>query len=186
MSQSEQQATDQSEKPSRWRSSESKISLIALVLSVVAVLTSIIEVTFIRQELRSEAWPYISLNARYNSDGFALTITNKGVGPAKVRSVALLYDGKVIEDIDQLIIDTVGEENAFSYDLYGIRNPAPGVMSAGEQIELFTVPWERRSRLFLNNLSGDLTVKACYCSVYDECWRAGLVNADPVPVAQCD
>ena len=184
---SEQEQTEVTEASKGiWSSMESKISLIALILSVVAVLTSIIEVNFIRQELRSEAWPYISLDTRYNADGFALTITNKGVGPARLRSVELLYEGKVINDIDKLILDTVGKENAFSYNLYGIRNPAPGVMSAGEQVELFTVPWEPRSRLFMNNLSGDLSVRACYCSIYDECWRAGLTLDDPVPVERCD
>ena len=165
---------------------DSRLSIIAVVLSVAALFTSIIEVNFVRQELRSEAWPFIAIYAGYNSEGFSISMENKGVGPARVRTLSLTLNGEEITDLDQAIIDTVGEENAFSYDLYRANNPAPGVMSSGEVTNLFGVPWEPRTRLLSEKWSEGLDIKSCYCSIYDDCWVASLGKGDPVEVASCD
>ena len=77
-----------------------------------------------------------------------------------------------MEQLDQSIIDTIGKENAFSYDVYGVSNPAPGVLSSGELVTLFSVPWEPRTRMLVNAWSDIIKVTACYCSVYDDCWVA--------------
>ena len=165
---------------------DSRLSIIAVVLSVAALLTSIIEVNFVRQELRSEAWPYIAIYPGYNAEGFSISMENKGVGPARVRSLLMYLDGELITDLDQAILDTLGEKDAFSYDLYRANNPAPGVMSSGEVTNLFAVPWEPRTRLLTERWSNKIEITSCYCSIYDDCWVASLGQSDPVEVSQCD
>ena len=165
---------------------DSRLSIIAVVLSVAALLTSIIEVNFVRQELRSEAWPYIAIYPGYNAEGFSISMENKGVGPARIRNLSIYLNGELVTDLDQAIIDTVGKENAFSYDLYRANNPAPGVMSSGEVTNLFAVPWEPRTRLLTEKWSNNIDIKSCYCSIYDDCWMASLGASDPIEVSRCD
>lgn len=177
--------TELPEETNTANSAASRISIVAVVLSVAALLTSIIEVNFVRQELRSEAWPYISLHRAYSSEGYTIKLENKGVGPARLREVKLYYDNTEVTDLDQTIIDIVGEENAFSYDVYGANNPAPGVISSGEAVYLFSVPWERRTRMLVERMDRKISVTACYCSIYDDCWMASLNNGDPEEISSC-
>ena len=173
------------EKSDNAQSASAKISMVAVVLSVAALMTSIIEVNFVRQELRSEAWPYLSLHRSYTAEGYKLKLENKGVGAARLREIKLFYNDQVVTDLDQTIIDIVGEENAFSYDVYGANNPAPGVISSGEVVHLFSVPWEPRTRLLVSRMEGKTSVTACYCSIYDDCWLATLDKGDPEEVDAC-
>ena len=161
------------------------LALTAIVLSLAALGVSVFEVSTIRDEQRMGVWPYIQLASRYNAEGFALLASNKGIGPARVRHVEVRYEGKVYEQLDELILNTIGPENAFSYDLYSTSDPTQSVLSPDEQVLLFGVPWEPRTRLLVDRWSGTVEVTLCYCSVYDECWRAHLDSGDPEPVEAC-
>lgn len=60
------------------------------------------------------------------------------------------------------------------------------VMSPGEVVTLFGVPWEPRTRRFTKALGDGFDVRACYCSIHEECWQTALSQARPEPVARCD
>ncbi|MEM1080988.1 MAG: hypothetical protein AAGH65_05340, partial [Pseudomonadota bacterium] len=120
-----------------------------------------------------------------SSEGYALKLTNKGVGPARVRRGDLLLDAVSVSNLDAAILDTLGPDNAFSYDVYRSANPAPGVMSPDEEVILFGVPWEARTRALTEAWAGRVDVEICFCSVYDECWVANLNTGDPDLVEQC-
>lgn len=165
--------------------SNNLISYVAVGLSVFALIISIVEVTFTRDELRSQAWPYIEIENAYSSDGFTMTVSNKGVGPAKVRSLALILDNMPIQNFDEAILKTVGKENAFSFDVYKTSNPAPGVMSSNESVTLFEVPWEPRTELLLENWRGRFNVQVCYCSIFEECWLSDTSEVEPKEVSSC-
>ena len=99
--------------------------------------------------------------------------------------MGVFFDGEPVTDIDRLIIDTVGEEDAFSYDLYRTSDISRSVMSPDERATLFAVPWEDRTRRLSEIWHGRLSVHVCYCSVYDECWTAELDAGEPEPVGTC-
>ncbi len=162
------------------------LSYIAIGLSVLALFVSVLEVSYLHDEVRSQAWPYLQLNMRYSEEGFELNVINKGVGPAKVRSVKMFLDDNEVTDIDQAILDTVGPENAFSYELYFSRNPAPGVMSADEKAVFFKVPWQPNTRLLTQSWANRIDLTACYCSVYDQCWVSRMGQGDPVKTEYCE
>ena len=146
---------------------------------------SLAEVSFLRDETRADAWPYIQLSQSYSDRGYELTIENKGVGPARLKYVDVTIDDEVIEDLDAAILNAVGPENAFSYDLYRTSSPAPGVMSADESTNLFSVPWQKETRLLARAWANRVDVIACYCSIYDDCWIARLSQDEPEPVNRC-
>ncbi|MEM7054819.1 MAG: hypothetical protein AAF446_09770 [Pseudomonadota bacterium] len=161
------------------------LSLIAIGISIAALLISVMEVLAVKDEQRAQVWPYLEVSESYSADGFQLYLSNKGVGPARVRSAVMRLDGEVITDLNAAILETLGEADAFGYDLYRSSDPAPGVMSPDERIVLFGVPWEERTRKLTQAWSGRVGIEVCYCSVYDDCWMARLGNSDPDVVREC-
>ena len=58
-------------------------------------------------------------------------------------------------------------------------------MSPEESVNLFSVPWEPRTRLLVERWSGRADMTLCYCSVYEECWVSTLSTREPEPVEAC-
>lgn len=158
----------------------------AMVLSLCALLVSVLEVSSIRREQRVGVWPYVDVSSRYNAEGFSISATNKGIGPARVRTVALKLDGKPVADLDTMILDVLGPEEAFSYDVYTTSNPAGNVLSPDEAANLFSVPWTNATRRLVEDMVGEFSIEVCYCSVYDDCWLAELNAGDPAEISTCD
>ncbi|MEM6512337.1 MAG: hypothetical protein AAF660_04950 [Pseudomonadota bacterium] len=161
------------------------LSIVAIVMSVGALLVSVFEVSAIRDEQRVQVWPYLSLSTNYSGEGFTLEAINKGIGPARVRTLELTYEGELVEDLDQLILETLGEEDAFSYELYRASDLSNSVLSPDEERIVFGVPWEPRTRRLVDIWISRIDLSACFCSVYDECWESRLNAGDPMPVASC-
>ncbi len=161
------------------------ISMAALALSMLALFVSVLEVSAMRDEQRIQVWPYVEVSTRYNADGYAIIATNKGIGPARIRTADAIFDGEPVTSLDDLILSTLGEDDAFSYDLYRSNNPARSVMSADESAQLFAVPWEDRTRRLAEIWHDRFSVTLCYCSVYDECWESKLNGGEPEPVETC-
>lgn len=170
--------------PSRLGSGQ-LLAMTAIVLSLGALAVSVFEVSTIRDEQRIQAWPYVALSQSYGPEGFRLRASNKGIGPARVRTVTLRYQGTAYDELDELILNTVGEENAFSYDVYKTSDIARSILSPEESATLFSVPWEPRTRLLLDRWAGNIDIELCYCSVYDECWLSRLEAPEPAPVEAC-
>ena len=160
-------------------------SLAAIILSFVAILVSVLEVSTLRTQQKASVWPYITIEEGYSGSGFVLRLQNKGVGPALIGDVAFLYDDEPVEDIDALIAEIVGPEDAFSFDLYGMTNASREVVSAGETVTLFSVPWEDRTRLLVDTWNGRIDIRTCYCSIYTDCWDVSLLKSDTSSVKTC-
>ena len=123
---------EQPPRPAAPRFGTSLVSLIAIVLSTAALLVSVFEVSAIREEQRIQAWPYVTVNNGYGPDGFRIVATNKGIGPARIRTHDWYFDDQPITDLDQLIASVVpndDKDRSFSYETYSISELAQTVMS---------------------------------------------------------
>lgn len=160
------------------------VAVIAIILSLGALAVSVLEVSSIRSEQRIGVWPYVDLSQNYNEEGFSINATNKGIGPARVRSIKMTLDGETIETLDEMIIALVGPDLAFSYDVYKSYDPSNSVLSADERAILFAVPWTDATRALVEGIDR-FSVSLCYCSVYDDCWQAKLGQGDPDEVSEC-
>ncbi len=181
----EEEHLEEKEKPAPSAKRLPLISVAALTLSILALMVSVLEVSAIREDQRVQVWPYMAIASSFGPNGYALEAINKGIGPARVRTMEVLFDGEPVDNIDELIVETVGEEDAFSYDLYRTSNIAQSVMSADEKATLFAVPWDDRTRRLSSVWHGRISVRVCYCSVYDECWLSKLDAGEPESVAKC-
>jgi len=155
------------------------LSLVAIVISLSALGVSVFEVTSIKDQQKASVWPYLELSQSYSGQGFEVTVSNKGIGPALLGDVGFLHNGQRLRDSDQLdalIEQTVGAERAFSYDTYRVRDVSNDVLAPGEEVVLFGVPWTPDTRAFIEGVGGSISAAGCYCSVYDECWDVSMGN----------
>ena len=139
-----------------------------------------------RAQQRASVWPHIQISESYSEAGFRVTLTNKGVGPALLGKVTLLHDGKSVENIDALIVETIGAENAFSYDRYSMSDPSNSVVAPGDTINLFSVGWDDSSRQLIRAWNGRIDLATCYCSIQEACWQASLAEDATARVERCD
>ena len=116
----------------------------------------------------------MEISNSYSDTGFRIELTNKGVGPALMSDIVLKHKGKPIESIDQFILDALGPEEAFSYDVYSSSNPSNTVVAPGETVNLFSVPWKPRTRKFVSGWGSAIDIETCYCSIHDDCWSVSL------------
>lgn len=140
--------------------------------------------------LAASAWPALELETGNRSDDgsheIIFVLGNNGVGPARLRGVQLFYKGEFIGDSRQLLKHCCVPVNGPVSDVTsGTRGR---VLKAGDQVKLLTLPkvgndeemWKRLDRARV-----DVTARACYCSVLDDCWIFESTRMDPEPVRSC-
>src|SRR5574337_142689 len=159
-------------------------SLVGLLALVVAGYTAYIQ----REQVRAQVWPY--LISGNNDLAQALTISNKGVGPAIVRSVQVTIDGKPQVDWDH-VLEALGMP-PHHYILTTVNHD---VLSPGEELQVIRFPDKEDWQRFHDASSGRMGIDICFCSTLGECWMS--VNKRVIgpksmplqlrvnPVAQC-
>lgn len=156
------------------------ISLTALLMSMVAVFVSIYEARILKEQQlimqtqeKTSVWPYLDGALSYEySDKIRIRFDfeNKGIGPAKIRKMTLLFQEEPIKDYVDLMnkLDTFFPKEAdmgVSYKLVEGDVISPGEQFTNLQIESNRFPGDLSK---LREL--DLHFDVCYCSVYDDCW----------------
>jgi len=162
----------ESEKPKKGLTSEMIIAVSAVFISLVTLAVSIYQAQIMSQDLRSSAWPYIQWDLTQRSDeGFILSVHNKGIGPALLKSTELSYDGETVKDARRLIAKFV------SIDSIGLfySNIDNTVMAPGDRVEFFHIyvdNTEEYQRLLqtLRPLFQKISFRICYCDIYGDCW----------------
>lgn len=160
-------------------------AIAAIIISLTAMLVSLLEVNTSRAQQRAAVWPHMEIVQSYQESGYQLLITNKGVGPALMSDIVLLFEGEPVRNLDQLIIDTVGPEKAFSYERYSSTDPSGRVMAPGETTTLFGVDWDPVSRELLTKWNGKVDVQTCYCSINRECWSVSYIRRRTEKATSC-
>ena len=143
-------------------------TIMALLISIIAMVTSIYEAGIMKSQQKSMVWPYLSVTQNYNSEGFGINIINKGTGPAIVTSVQIDYKGMPMETIDMLL-DSLNPNRTFGYDI--LRNNTIGnyVFMSGEEKVLFGLPYTEETRVIVDQIP-NVRMRIGYKSVLDEYW----------------
>lgn len=149
------------------------LAISAIFISLVSVILGIENAVAMRQLVAANSWPFVNVGvSNGNAEGGAaldLLIQNKGVGPAKIRSLEVFYDGKPMQGEDALLRAMTGDK-----PIPVVRSRVVGsVLSADEAVNFLSVPEqsvESADLLQLAHLSENITLRACYCSAFDECW----------------
>ena len=90
-----------------------------------------------RRQTAAAVWPYLQLSIEdYSTPDaalFSISLTNVGVGPAKLQSMRVVFEGSSVQDWAGLIQALTGGENTNFSQNYS-RNR---VFSPGERVDLF-------------------------------------------------
>jgi hypothetical protein len=159
------------------------LSLCAGIAAITAVAVSLYQTSLARQQLRASAWPYVSQANSYVTDQpYHRTVTNEGVGPARVRDVRVLVDGRPVHTWNDAVKALTGSgEPALVYSTLNRGS----VLQAGASRTILTLPPGQRAAQFWQAAQNRLVITICYCSIYDECWRADDQGEEPQPVRSC-
>jgi hypothetical protein len=135
-------------------------ALIGLLALIVSGYTAYIQ----RQQVRAQVWPYLLVG--YADPERAMIVLDKGVGPAIVRSVEVLVDGKHYARWSE-VLAALGIDNPDDHEHSTISG---NVLSSGERLSMLSIPDEARYKAFVAQSTHRLATHICYCSTLGECW----------------
>ena len=165
------------------------IAICALFVSSLATAASWWQSRVVATQLSSQVWPYLSIQTSYDSSSVALTISNEGLGPARVRSVVLSLDGKPHQKLTE-ILDIIAPAQRRNLRGQFTDVARSSVIRVGGTVTLFRIGDRAvMSALLRNYKRMDLAV--CYCPIISgDCWfvrKSGADDGDgdPQSVAEC-
>lgn len=183
--------------PRHWI--EYATTIIALIVSVislwVAIATEKANQKMVDANYRMVAaasWPFLQLSSgNHDDDGahrISLTLDNAGVGPAKLQTFEVFWRGKAYGSSARLLKDCCMPPDM--KELQSETRPVPGVvLRAGESRPFLRIDLKPENKAmwvaFDQVRQRELKYRACYCSVFDECWISGLTALNVRRVQAC-
>lgn len=150
------------------------LSLAGVFTGAVALYAALNESQAVRQQTAASVWPYVQLTIFDTSDGetasFALSLSNVGVGPARMQGAMVMHNGRAVSDWQSVTDEILSDGATLGID-YGKSAVSRRVLAPGESLTAFQT---RHKDLALGmqaaTHSGALQVTYCYCSIFDDCW----------------
>lgn len=174
-----------SEPRSRADRTDRIVSASAAFVAISALVVSMYQTYLMRQQQKLSAWPYLTQGHswRARGSGYSYVVTNNGVGPALVGGVEVLVDGKPQPTWGAAARGLVGTGAAtLTYSSFHRGS----VLLPGAALALVEIPSDSTARVFWLAAQKRLRVVICYCSLYDDCWRADSEAEQPSPVRACE
>jgi hypothetical protein len=169
------------------------VSVPTLVISVALAYFSFVQADASRKMQRTETWPYVSYGTDNSSpevkDEISFSLSNDGVGPARLVEMEFIYNGKLVRDPLEFVRECCATAaKAAARNLTFTTDRVDGVLRPGESrkfIRLAKTPanaplWNR-----LNDERWKVVVRTCYCSIFDECWVFDSRQDQPTGVKVC-
>ncbi|MGH8175052.1 MAG: hypothetical protein ACREV5_02170 [Steroidobacter sp.] len=179
------------------------ISVISLVVAIHHGRTMRDMATANARLVEANSWPLLQFaTGNAQDDGepvIEVSVENAGVGPAKLVTLEVFYHDQVVRNPIELLAACCGfvarREVVGGYAEQSVAPPrffssisGPTVVKSDQQLPLLGLPkqaghedlWRR-----LDRARFELRFRACYCSVFDECWRSDLQTLTPERVEEC-
>ena len=184
------------------RTLELAVALAALVTSVVSIWLSLSQGDDMARLVQAQSWPYLEYVSSNTGDAgrpeIDIGVRNAGVGPAKVKSFSIRYDGTAVRGWAYLInacclpdgtakdkppdLPTLTDNKMISSKLI------QRVLRASDSVMLLHLPktdanaalWKK-----LDDARFKIELRVCYCSVFDECWISDLRSTEQQHVQTC-
>jgi hypothetical protein len=121
-----------------------------------------------------------------------VSLENTGIGPARLRTVELSFEGRPVANLGALLQLCCTSESAesapkldysFGGDVRGAMLPARGTQNLFAWPQVLQDP--RWTRLETVVQGGGLDMRVCYCSVFDECYLHQSTRREPERVRSC-
>lgn len=177
----------QTQTPRRFDRSD-LLSALALFMSLGAIFVSVRQTTILKDQqlimaeqqsimasqMEGSVWPYLKTNiSASDQDGvrsIAYTITNKGVGPAKIDHFSFTIGDKTITSAKELVDILTGLEEFERLISLGFSLPNSAVLAPNETHEVYKIDYQYDEALRSEFITLIGEEKMCYCSIYDKCY----------------
>jgi hypothetical protein len=174
------------------------LAISALAISVISLATAIHHGKVMEQLVATNAkqaqaavWPYLALQAtleRAEQSTFRMSLLNNGVGPAQVRTFEVLVDGVPVPNWRALRAACCAEVADVADTGLTASSAIGAVLPANKDRVVFALQRmpqnERLFDAFVGSLKR-LEVRACYCSVFDECFAISTIASKREAVPSC-
>jgi hypothetical protein len=180
---------------------ELAVALAALVTSVTSIWLSLSQGDDMARLVQAQSWPHLEYESSNTGNNGApeidIMVRNAGVGPAKVESFSISYDGKPVNGWAALIAaccvppDTPRNElnlPALTDNRMISSKLINRVLRASDSVTLLHLPKTEPNAALWNRLDEarfKLALSVCYCSVFDECWASDLRSTQQQRVKTC-
>lgn len=140
---------------------------------IVLIAISALGLTFwqgvvIRSHNRISVRPLVTISGAINQDGSGWKIGNSGLGPALVKWFEVTVEGKTVKDWKEFARELGMFDNLTYY--YWVPSPSTAIPPQKPD-NLFWVSSGDADRILRSN-EKEITIRMCYCSIYNECWLA--------------
>lgn len=167
----------------RWKP-ELVVAVLAVVIGVATMGVYIYQARIMSKQTHAASWPYLEVIFSNGHNNLTIRVKNKGVGPAIVKKALVRLDQVPYADnqknIDSVAFLPTGSRNILS----GYTNVNNRVLSPEEEVDFVEVSDSTSVRLMLQSLrTHKVQIEICYCSVFDDCWKA--VDGQVIPCEDC-
>ena len=162
-------------------------AIAAMAIGVVAVAVAAYTAIVQREQVRAQVWTRLFFG---DSDvDRTVMVMNKGVGPARIESLRVYVDGKAQPDWAHVYAALGLPDNG-----HRIQSTINGsVVAANERVDFLHFSDADDWNAFRSK-AGRVQLRACYCSVLDECMvfdernaahHRGAISSQVTPVDRC-
>jgi hypothetical protein len=162
-----------------------------LAISLIVAYGTYVQAQATQRMQQAAAWPFVAYDtSNYTPEGahrINLTLQNNGVGPALLGPIELRYKGEVMRSPKQLLERCCGYRTGGNIQL-ATSPPSDVALRPGEIVaflELADVPANAALLPAFERERRAIDVRACYCSIFEDCWTIHGTQSRPVPVKSC-
>ena len=164
------------------------LSVAGILIAIVALYAALTESAAVRQQTAASVWPFVQLSIDdYDSGdaaGFTMSFTNAGVGPARMKTLRFILDGRPMRDLAQAVRQMGGKlTNQVGRNFINNR-----VLRPDERVDMLSTTDPDLARHFQTAIANpENSITYCYCSIFDECWLADSQRdiQNPESVEEC-
>ena len=175
------------------------LSLSAMFVSVVSLAVAVHHGNAMDRLVAANSWPFLM----YSTDNqdpqgnrrISLKVENAGVGPARIQTFEVWWRGQPVANAPELLsrccmtdaASPIDGPTARSLDL-SIGQIPSRVVRAGDAEAFLSLKLKDTNADIWHRLDVarlQLKMRACYCSVFDECWQTDLEQTSAQRVRSC-
>jgi len=187
----------------RMSAAQTVLAVIGFLVGLIALYAALNEADAVRKQQQASVWPYLDLAVSNNNvlghEFTTIAVANKGIGPARIRSVDVRLDDAPVSNWWELL-ERVAESDAGPF-LISNADLNNKVLAAGDEVEMMRLDKTalpvsggevRDYSEVLASLrsaidAGRVRMRICYCSVFDDCWVFDTKRyGEPEAVAVCE
>jgi hypothetical protein len=156
----------------------------AMLVSCISLYVAVHHGQVMERLVAANSWPSVQFSASVmKGDGdfgtdsvrLDLSVSNKGIGPARLETLELWSDGTAVASVDQLgkLLKAAGAGQPLRTNVEGatVVGEILGVRDSTSFLRI-TAPDLQQWGLPFANVGVSLKARVCYCSVFDECFVA--------------